>query len=212
MNWKLTVGLVVVFVALLAYAVFVQRPKDLAAEVTPTTRATSYVWTTSADQITGFRIEDRVNQTAVAVASDGAGGWTLTEPGPQPADPTKVSTTAGSLAALTVAATVTSTTDLTPFGVLSPTYQLDVTLADGSHLTAAVGDKTPTGTAYYVLAGGSPNVVTVASAFMDPVLALLTDPPLPPTATPAATVTGTVSAEGTPAGNLTATPAVTATP
>jgi hypothetical protein len=120
-----------------------------------------------------------------------------------------VSTAATSLAGLTVATTVTSTTDLRLFGVVSPTYQLQVTLSDGTQRTAAIGDKTPTGTAYYVLRAGETNVVTVASAFVDPLLALLDNPPIiQPTATPV--VTGTVAAEGTPAGGET--PDITPTP
>src|SRR5262245_61379201 len=130
MNRNLTIGLVVVFGLLLVYLFVVQRPKDLVADVTATPRVTTYVWTTSADQITGFRIDDHVKNAAVAVAGDGAGGWTLTEPGPQPAEPTAVTQAVTSLSALTVAATVTSTTDMALFGVLSPTYTLDVTLVD----------------------------------------------------------------------------------
>ena len=67
MNRKLTIGLVVVFGALLVYVLLVQRPKDLAADVTPTARVTEYLFAVSADQVSGLRVEDRVNGTAAAL-------------------------------------------------------------------------------------------------------------------------------------------------
>ena len=206
MNRKLTIGLVVVFGALLVYVLLVQRPKDLAADVTPTARVTEYLFAVSADQVSGLRVEDRVNGTAAALTKDAANGvWTLAEPGPQPADQALAANAAGALTGLTIANTVTSTTDLSLFGVLSPTFQVQITLTDGSQLSAAIGDKTPTGTAYYVLRPGDVNVSTVGATLLDPVLGLAASPPIvPPTAT--AVVTDTVVLTGT------VTPGVTATP
>ncbi len=198
MNRKLTLGMVVVFAALLVYVLVIQRPKDLAAEATPTARPTVYLWTVTPEQVSGFRIEDRVNSQVVAVSRDASGAWTLIEPGPQPAEPTAVTTAVITLAGLTVATTITSTTDFALFGVLSPTYQLQLTLVDGSQLTAAIGDQIPTGTGYYVLPAGAANVVTVNSNSLGAVLALLLSPPsLPPTATPTAALTATVPVSAT---------------
>jgi hypothetical protein len=207
MNRKLTIGLVIVFAVLLLYVLVIQRPKDLAADLTPTPRVTAAVWTVTAEQVSGFRLEDRVNGRAVAVARDAGGAWTLAEPGPQPADQTAATSAVSGLVGLTVANTITSTTDLTLFGVLSPTYQLEINLLDGSQVTAAIGDKTPTGTAYYVLRAGEVNVITVNALSLDPILALLDNPPIvQPTATEV--VTGTVEAPAaeTPGVTPTATP------
>ena len=85
MNRKLTIGLVVVFAVLLVYVLVIQRPKDIAADVTATPRPTVYLWTITPDQVSGFRLEDRVNGLAVAVSHEASGAWTLVEPGPQPA-------------------------------------------------------------------------------------------------------------------------------
>ncbi|MCC7359385.1 MAG: DUF4340 domain-containing protein [Anaerolineales bacterium] len=206
MNRKLTIGLVVVFGALLVYVLLVQRPKDLAADVTPTARVTEYLFAVSAEQVSGIRVEDRVNGMSAALMRDAASGvWTLAEPGPQPADQALAANAATALTGLTIANTVTSTTDLTLFGVLSPTYQLALTLTDGSQLAAAIGDKTPTGTAYYVLRPGDTNVRTVGASLLDPVLGLAVNPPVvPPTAT--AAVTDTVVLTGTVTPGATAAP------
>ncbi len=216
MNVKLTIGLVVVLGILVLYLVVVQLPKDTIAALTPTPRVTAYLWAITPDKIGAVRLEDHVNSRAVAFNRDASGAWTLTEPGPQPADPNAATQAITALAGLTVANTITSTTELTPFGVLSPTYQLQVTLTDGTQLTAAIGDKTPSSTAYYLLRAGETNVVTINSTSMDAILALLDTPPIvPPTAT--ATITSTLELTGTvaapAAGTAVLTPsAATATP
>jgi len=173
----------------------VQRPRDIAAQATPTTRPTEYLWTLTADQVVGLRLEDRANGRALELVTDASGLWSLVEPGPQPADQTAVTSAVANLAVLTINSTLTSTTDLMPFGVLSPTYQVVVTMADGSKLSAAIGDKAPTGSTYYVLRADEATVVTVNSYGLDSLIGLLDNPPIPqPTATPE----GTPAAETTP--------------
>jgi len=195
MNRKLTIGMVIVFAVLVLYLLVIQRPRDLIAAITPTPRVTAYLWAITPDQISGFRLEDRVNSRAVALSRDASGAWSLTEPGPQPADQNGANQAVTALAGLTVVTTITSTTELSVFGVLSPTYQLQITLTDGSQLTAAIGDKTPSSTAYYLLRAGEANVITVNSTSMDAVIALLDAPPIvPPTATATAEVTATAAA------------------
>jgi hypothetical protein len=70
-----------------------------------------------------------------------------------------------------------------------------------------VGDKTPTGTAYYLLRQGEGNVVVVSSASIENLTALLDQPPI---STPTAVVTpGTIGTPG-PIGTEVATPLSTA--
>jgi hypothetical protein len=150
----------------------------------------------------------------VELVKDGVGIWSLVEPGPQPADQTAATTAASSLANLIINTTLTTTTDLAPFGVLSPTYRLSVNLIDGRVLAAMIGDKAPTGTTFYVLRDGESTIVTVNSTGLDPIIGLLDNPPVvPPTATPtvAAGTEVTPSVEAPP-GDITQEPAVTVTP
>jgi hypothetical protein len=205
---------VVVFAGLLLYVLLVERPGNAGENATPTVPATSYLWTLTADEITGLRLEDRANGRAVELAKDASGAWGLQEPGPQPAEQTSAASAISGLTSLAVNTTITTTTDLAPFGVLSPTYRLQVSLADGRELVAAIGDKAPTGTAYYVLREGETNVVTINTFGLDSLIGLLDNPPIvPPTATvtvPAGTENaGTPAPEGSP--SLTPAPA-TATP
>jgi hypothetical protein len=214
MNRNLTIGLVVIFAGLLLYVLLVERPGAGGGEATPTAPVTTYLWSLTADQITGMRLEDRASGRAVELAKDASGAWSLQEPGPQPAEQTSAASAISGLTSLAVNSTITTTTDLAPFGVLSPTYQLQVSLSDGRRLVAAIGDKAPTGSAYYVLREGETNVVTINTFGIDSLIGLLDNPPVvPPTAT--GTVPAGTESAGTPApeGSPSLTPApVTATP
>jgi hypothetical protein len=203
MNRTTTIVLVVIFAVLALYVVLVQAPRDrAAAEATPTAAAgPRVVWETTADQVTSLRVTEPGTGRSVAVAKDAAGTWTVTEPAAGPADPVALSSATSSAANLSVNGVVTSTTDLAPYGVLSPTYTLEVGLADGQTLRASVGITSPVGGAYYVLREGDSNVMVVTSFGIDALVGLLDTPPYAPTATPA------FSLETTPS-----TPELTPTP
>lgn len=217
MNRNTTIVLVVVFAVLLIYLLGVQLPRDrAAAEVTPTisVAASTPLWTLTADQVTGVRIVNLALQQSVAFSKDAQGIWSVTEPEAKPADQAQASNAAAQIAGLTVGNTITTATDLASFGVLSPTYSLDVKLADGTQHTAVVGSKAPTGRGYYAIRDGEQGIVLVVNASgLDAVLAWLGSPPyvLPtPTAEGGADFLATLSAIG---GGVTGTPpAPSATP
>jgi len=226
MNRKTTLALFVVLILLGAYVVFVQAPKDkVAAEATPTlVGGGGMLWNMPADQILSVRIVDRIKNRSVAFAKSSAnlGVWSVTEPEPATADQNAAASAAASLTNLHFSTTITTATDLNAFGVLSPTYTIEIKLADGSQLKAAVGNKTPTNTGYYVLRGAETNVLVVDSGSLETVLKLLDTPPAVPTSTPTATPYPTLppvapfdtptprpAATASPTG---ATPSVSATP
>jgi hypothetical protein len=185
MNRRLTIGLVVVFAALAVYVLVVQAPKDNAASATATVVPATYLWTVRADQINGVHIVDRVKGKAVDLVKDAGGAWSLAQPGPQPADQARAAQDVSSLMTLAVNNTITTATDLAAFGVLSPTLTVEVDLADGTKLKAAIGDKAPTGAAYYALREGEKQVVVLSSAAQGTLASLAASPPVvPPTATP----------------------------
>jgi hypothetical protein len=202
MNRNTTIGLVLVLAALGLYVLLVQVPKDkAAANATGTPSSVAYLWTLSTDQVTGLRVVDRARTAEVALAKDAGGAWALTTPAGQVTDQAAASTVIGGLSTLIVDGTITSTTDLSAFGVLSPTYTIEVTLANGSKLKASVGDKSPTGTDYYVLREGETNVVTVGSFSIEQLTGLIDKPPIaaPPATETAGPGTGTPLASGTAA-------------
>ena len=204
MNRNLTLVLLALFAGLLGYVLIVQLPKDRQADQPTATPdpAAGLLFAASQAEVKRVRLEDPAGNRALDYAMGDDGNWTITEPAGLAADQAAVAGTLGTLTSLTVNATVTSTTDLTVFGVVSPTYRAEVYLTDGRRLSAAFGDKTPPGTAYYVLRTGDTYVVTVAGSAVDNLFGLLDNPPAVPTATPGAVDTPADASE----------PAVTATP
>ncbi len=210
----MTIGLVVVFAVVAVYVLLVQVPKDKAASATPTTVPVNYLWTVRADQINGVHIVDRVKGMKLDLVKDAGGAWSLVNPGPQPADQALAASDVSSLTTLAVDGTITTSTDLAAFGVLSPTFTIEVDLAGGSKLKASIGNKSPTGTDYYMLRDGETRVVLLSSASYDTLTGLVATPPVvPPTAT--ATVPtpgpGTPSLTPPPSATLVLTTTVTAT-
>ena len=226
MNRRTTLVLFVVVVLLGAYVLFVQAPKDKkAAEATPTlVGGGGVVWSMSADQILSVRIVDRVKNRSVSFAKSSAnlGVWSVTEPEPAAADQNAAASAAASFTNLHYSTMITTVTDLSGFGVLTPTYTIELKLADGSALKLAVGSKTPTDIGYYVLRDNETSVLVVDTGTMDTVLKLLDTPPLVPTPTPTSTPNPTlppVAPFDTPTPRATAgaaptgaTPSVSATP
>jgi Domain of unknown function (DUF4340) len=211
MNRKLTIGLLLVFAVLGVYAWVVQMPKDnAAANTTPTVTPVVYLWTVQADQINGVHVVDHVSGQAMDLLKDAAGTWSLVQPGPQPAEQSLAASDVSGLMTLAVDGTITTSTDLGSFGVLSPTMTVEVDLSDGTKLKAAVGNKSPTGTDYYVLRAGETQVVLLSTAAQGTLASLVTTPPVvPPTATPTVPTPGPGTPSVTPPAS--ATVAITAT-
>jgi len=202
----------------------VQAPKDKAASATPTSAPVTYLWTIKAEQINGVHVVDRVTGKAMDLVKDAGGVWSLVRPGPQPAEQSLAAADVSSLMTLQVDGTITTSTDLAAFGVLSPTLTVEVDLSDGTQQKVAVGDKAPTGADYYALRAGETQVVLLSSAAQGTLANLVANPPVvpptptatvptpgpgTPTWTPTATETPTATATAT---GPTATPSQTATP
>jgi hypothetical protein len=233
MNQRLTIGLLLVLAVVAVYVLVVQVPKDkAAANATPSAAASTYLWTAQASQINGVHLVDKVKGQALDLVKAPGGAWSLTQPGPQPADQSLAASDVTSLTTLAVDGTITTATDLTAFGVLSPTFTMEIDLADGSKLKAAIGDKVPAGTDYYALREGEKQVVLLSSTAHDTLTNLLASPPvvapttvptpgpgtptwtpLPTqTLTPTPTLTATSTLAATASGAATATPLITTVP
>ena len=213
MNRRTTWILVGLAALLAAYVWYSGQPRGNAAAGTETPSVPTPIpgsgplFNTTAEQIAGVWIVDMAANRSVALSRNAEGNWEVTSPDVRPADPNQAQSWASQFATVFVSTVITQTTDLTPFGVLSPTYTLGVKLVDGSNLRASVGDKAPTGSGYYVLRDGESNAVVVSTSAIDGLVALLKAPPYAaPTATPTPTVAlpatalaPTVAATRTPA-------------
>ncbi len=190
MDRRTTLALVVIFAVLLIYVLWSRQAEQTAQlTATPTAEASAdenVVWKAPADQILSVRVVDRARSRSVAFGRETAqASWTVTEPQAQAADQLKAANSTASIARLAFTQALTDVTDLAPFGVLSPTYSLEIKLVDGSLLKMTVGDKTVTGSGYYVMREGEKGVLVVSTFSLDSILGLLDAPPfLPPTETP----------------------------
>jgi hypothetical protein len=214
MDRRTSLVLAVVLLALLLYVVVIQRPAEeastaataTAVSVSPTRPATTgSLWPDlTAEQIMGIRVVDQAGSRSVAFSrTDAQAEWNLTEPDAQPADKTLADGAATSASLLTYSNVITTAADLSVFGVLSPTYSIEIKLADGSLKKAVVGDKTITGDSYYVLRDGETMVLVISQSALQQLTRLLDAPPYPPTATPAFAL---------PTPDVTGTPTPTTTP
>lgn len=197
MNRNTTIALVVIFAALLVYVLVVQRPADEAAQnATPTAGAVTSgpLWgTLTGDQVLSVRVEDRAQGRSVAFGrAEAAASWGVTEPESKSADQLAAASNVATLATLTYQSQFTPGAGLEAFGVLSPTYVIEIKLVDGRLLRAFVGDKTPTGDSYYVQQEGQAQVSVVSGVSLSAIFSWLDQPPyLQPTATPTPDVTVT---------------------
>jgi hypothetical protein len=201
MNRRMTWILVGLAALLAAYVWYSGRPNSGAASGTATPGfptpipGSGPLFNTTAEQITGVWIVDMAANRSVALSKDAQGNWQVTSPDERPADQTQAQSFASQFANVFVSTVITKSADLTPFGVLSPTYALGVKLVDGSNVRVSIGDKAPTGSGYYVLRDGESNAVVVSTSAIDGLVALLKAPPYAAlTATPTPTVALTATA------------------
>lgn len=209
MNRNTTLILLGVFALLLIYVLLTQNAAPGSATATPTPAPTSAVsgplWSgVTGDQVLSVRVTNHVAGRNVAFGRPSAeASWSVTEPEARPADQLAAANNVATLVNLQFRNLITSTSDLSAFGVLSPTHTLEVGLVDGRILKLVVGDKTVTGTDYYVQKEGETSVLIVNSFSLDLVLGWVDNPPyLPPTSTPEPVDTPVPGATPPPTGTV----------
>lgn len=189
MDKRTTIILVAVFAALAGYMVLTgQNDFSTAPTPTPAGRVATSVWPVAVtiDRVASAAITHRPTNRTVAWDRAGA-GWQVTLPiTTTSTDPAAVDRATTSLLTLT-GYTLTTASDLSAFGVLSPTYTLYLTLTDGQRLELVIGDKTPTGSQFYGWRAADATLFTINSFALDSVWQWLESPPVAaptPTAIP----------------------------
>jgi len=185
MSRRNTLILLAVLILLGGYTYFYQTKKN-GPQPTATAAPNTSVWAITADQISGLQISEPGTGQVVAVNKTGPSQWQVTQPTSQPADPSQLDTLPSNLATLTFMSNITTSTDLAPFGLVTPTYTLQMTLSTGGSIKAYIGDKIPTGNGYYLLRDGDKSPLAVSDASLTPLIGLLASPPYVPTPTPLA--------------------------
>jgi hypothetical protein len=154
----------VIVLAALGGALYWSNRKQKADAAKPATEtATTKILNIPEDQIQQVTLKKTGGDTTVL--SKGADGkWQITEPKPLRADQDGTKSLISSLATLNADKVVEDkATDLSAYGLNSPTLDVTVLKKDGKSQDFLIGDDTPTGGGAYAKLAGDAHVYTVAS-------------------------------------------------
>ncbi len=223
MKFRNTVILLVIFAALLAYFLFLEKDQNSATTSAPTPTSTN-VYTFASNDVVELNLTDGTRTTTLQRNNDAA-PWEIVAPSPNPGDSVKINAVVQQLSSLTASRVFTdsaSTSDLSAFGLDKPKLDATVKLKDGTQYLLHLGDKTPDNTNVYVQKPDDKSIYLVSATLADDSTGMLDKPPVAlPTPTPTATATLTATfgitatapvTSSTPAtGTISATSPVTAT-
>jgi len=192
MNRQTGLILLVCILVLGGIAYYLNLNPDVANNPTPTSSVPSaptqtQLWSIDPAQVQALTVFNATTQVTFKAQRDSSGNWMIAQPQSGVADPTLMSTIVNTAVSLTVSQTLDDVGNLADFGLTAPLYAMEVKLKDGQSFKATIGQKTVTGSAYYVLSNGSTTPVLVPSGSLDTLLNLPTTPPLA-LPTPEATV------------------------
>lgn len=176
---KSTWVVLLVFAVLLAVVFIWQRSQDQkSSEATPTASAAAerqYLFDI-AGEVASLRIE-HVGDKTIELMKDENSQWVLAGSPTSAIDSASVDTVVGQLSTLPLVSTLQNIPKLQDLGLEPPSYRILVIQEDGTQLVASIGNATPTGSGYYVLAGD--RRVYIANELSLQAILDLVDKPLP---------------------------------
>lgn len=188
MKPRTTLIVVAVFALLAAYLYFVELNKTPEQLGTPTPRPSPSVFKFAASDIKTIQVSDLQSPRQVrATRTDTS--WQVEAPTNKPGDTFALSSTAMQFAGLFASRVITTVTDLAPFGLVTPTLEVRLTLSDTTQYALTIGNKTPDGSNYYAMYTGGKEIFVVNASAFTSVLGWLDNPPYEPTPTPTFTPT-----------------------
>jgi Domain of unknown function (DUF4340) len=213
MNRRNTIILVVIFVALAGYVIYIQSRNQAGNQASTTPSPTPVtVFDFLTDNAVKFQVSDLHKNQTVVVSRQGQ-DWHMEQPKDSATDPVRVGDALDSIAHLDATRVLTNTTELSAYGLVTPTIEVRVTLSDTTQSLLHIGDATLDQSDYYALKGGDKQVYLISSATVDTLRNYLDEPPYPPTPTLTPLPTLTPSSTPTAAPTSTnATPAATTPP
>jgi hypothetical protein len=182
--------LIILALAIGAYFLIKNRPLK-STESTPTVLGNTFLVTKSDGVLQSLRINDDQGHT-VQLQRDPSKVWVLAAPTPGEADQALAGAAETQVGALRIVTTLETIPDLSAIKLDSPACTIELKFDSGIQHKLEVGDLTPTGSGYYVRYDGG-KVYVISQDGIDSLLNLLKAPPYPPTATPAATDTPTLT-------------------
>lgn len=198
MNIRVTAGLLVVFIALLAAALVTGRSGGT-AQGTPTPNMGVFSFQPTDVQTLKLTYTGK----SITVQQDSSGNWKLISPPAQYSDSTHIAGAVATFAQMQKDAVVDQgTNSLSVFGLDKPYLTATATLKNKTQTTLIVGNKNPGQSGYYAQVQGQTGLFVVALIDVDTLAQLVAQPPI---ATPTAVTTPLATPPPT-------TPVPTATP
>lgn len=194
MNSRITLALLVVFIALAGVAIFTNRSGAAGAQGTPTPNMG--VFSFQPTDVKTLKITYTGKTTTVQ--QDSSGNWKLIAPAAQYSDSTHIAGVVATMARMQKDRDVPmGTNSPSTFGLDKPYLTATATLKDGSQHTLVVGNKNPGGSGYYAQIQGQSGLFIVPIIDVDTMAQIVTQPPI---ATPTAVTTplATPAAGATP--------------
>jgi hypothetical protein len=195
MNPRVTVGLLVVLIALGAYYFYGSPPAAAPAASAPGAAPGAPTPKPADPSLDFWALDDTQFQT-VSVKQGGQSGkeagvqrsgedWQLIPSG-EPADRLRVNSLIFRLATLKATYKVPNATNDADFGLATPALVAMLKLASGETHTLTFGTKAPAESGTYVRKDADPGIYLVSNALADDLTKLVTEPPRPPSPTPLA--------------------------
>lgn len=179
-NTWILLGIFVIL--LLSFLIWQNYNQEKAASATPTpTMGVEDVLNLAGSTISGFQLEKTGGNT-IEVTQDENGFWTFSPSENQPIDVERIQSVVENLASLRLVSKLANPPAKEVVGLQPAEYRLLIRSKDGKEQVLLIGKKTPIADGYYAeLEDGSMVVLDVSG--LDPVLELLTNPPILPTPT-----------------------------
>jgi hypothetical protein len=185
MSTKTTLVLLAFLILVAAVVYLIEFRGQGGTAATPTVSGPASLWEVSLPSISGITVRDTMSGTQVSATRDVSGTWWLDSPAGQPADPAALNTMASRLASIYVQRTLTPTTSISEYGLVTPTLDVQVLSTVGA-LSFSVGDATPSGGAFYVSKPGDSRVYLIEGGLIGDLRQFVSKPPIavPPEPTP----------------------------
>jgi len=102
------------------------------------------------EDIRAFELVNNLKTETVICERNGAGEWGMTKPAVYETEKSDIETVLTNLASLSMDRKIEKPGELKDYGLEKPSYSAGFTLKNGKKYTLLLGDKSPTGTFYYV--------------------------------------------------------------
>ncbi len=188
MDFRVTIGLLVVLAALGGYFFFTggTTPAPVGVDATATAQQASRVTVLdiTPSDITSVTLAPLQGDTVTVARDDD--GWQVTAPTTAAADANRIDSALGELGDLTAQRTVTPAddSDAAAFGLDEPLYTITLARAAGDDVTLLVGSNNPSNTASYVQVQGDATIYLIENVRLSGVQQWATTPPVAPTPLP----------------------------